>query len=396
MKVLVTGARGFVGSNLCQSLKAIRDGKDRRERYQSLLPLTVWEYDLSSTPEQLDEWCAQADFIFNLAGVNRPENDEEFMKGNFGFASTLLDTLEAHNNACPVMLSSSVQASLEGRYAGSEYGKSKLAGEQLFQEYSQRTGAPVLIYRFPNLYGKWCRPNYNSAVATFCNNIANGLPIQVNDPSVELDLLYIDDLVTEMLDALLGNETRAADGYCYANPVDHASLGRIVELIESFKRAAVSCELPSCSEGSFEKKLYATYESYLEPQNACYALDAKSDNRGSFSEFIRTKDSGQVSINVSKPGMTKGNHWHHTKWEKFLVVSGKALVKTRRVGTDVGGNPYPTNEYLVSDEKLEVIDMVPGHTHSITNVSEDEDLVTVIWANEPFDPDNPDTFYEEV
>lgn len=396
MKVLVTGARGFVGSNLCQSLKAIRDGKDRRERYQELLPLTISEYDLSSTPEQLDEWCAEADFVFNLAGVNRPENDEEFMKGNFGFASTLLDTLEAHNNACPVMLSSSVQASLEGRYAGSEYGKSKLAGERLFQEYSQRTGAPVLIYRFPNLYGKWCRPNYNSAVATFCNNIANDLPIQVNDPAVELDLLYIDDLVAEMLEALLGNENQAEDGYCYANPVDHASLGRIVELIESFKRATASCELPSCSEGSFEKKLYATYESYLEPQNACYALDTKSDERGSFSEFIRTEGNGQVSINVSKPGMTKGNHWHHTKWEKFLVVSGKALVKTRRVGIDADGNPYPTNEYLVSDEKLEVIDMVPGHTHSITNASEDEDLVTVIWANEPFDPGNPDTFYEEV
>lgn len=396
MKVLVTGARGFVGSNLCQSLKAIRDGKDRRERYQELLPLTIWEYDLSGTPEQLDEWCAGTDFVFNLAGVNRPENDEEFMKGNFGFASTLLDTLEAHGNTCPVMLSSSVQASLEGRYAGSEYGRSKLAGERLFQEYSQRTGAPVLIYRFPNLYGKWCRPNYNSAVATFCNNIANNLPIQVNDPLVELDLLYIDDLVTEMLEALLGNENRAEDGYCYANPVDHASLGRIVELIESFKKAATSYGLPSCAEGSFEKKLCATYESYLEPQNACYALDTKSDERGSFSEFIRTKDSGQVSINVSKPGMIKGNHWHHTKWEKFLVVSGKALVKTRRIGADADGNPYPTNEYLVSDEKFEVIDMVPGHTHSITNVSDDEDLVTVIWANEPFDPGNPDTFYEEV
>ena len=396
MKVLVTGARGFVGSNLCQSLKAIRDGKDRRERYQGLLPLTVWEYDLSSTPEQLDEWCAEADFVFNLAGVNRPENDDEFMKGNFGFASTLLDTLEAHNNACSVMLSSSVQASLEGRYAGSEYGKSKLAGEQLFQEYSQRTGAPVLIYRFPNLYGKWCRPNYTSAVATFCNNIANDLPIQVNDPAVELDLLYIDDLVAEMLEALLGNENRAEDGYCYANPVDHVSLGRIVELIESFKRAAAGCGLPSCSEGSFEKKLYATYESYLEPQNACYALDMKSDERGSFSEFIRTKDNGQVSINVSKPGMTKGNHWHHTKWEKFLVVFGEALVKTRRVGIDASGNPYPVNEYLVSGEKLEVIDMIPGYTHSITNVSGKDDLVTVIWANELFDPDNPDTFFEEV
>lgn len=396
MKVLVTGARGFVGSNLCQSLKAIRDGKDRRERYQGLLPLTVWEYDLSSTPEQLDEWCAQADFVFNLAGVNRPENDEDFMRGNFGFASTLLDTLEAHGNTCPVMLSSSVQASLEGRYAGSEYGKSKLAGERLFQEYSQRTGTPVLIYRFPNLYGKWCRPNYNSAVATFCNNIANGLPIQVNDPSVELDLLYIDDLVTEMLDALLGNESRAADGYCYANPVDHVSLGRIVELIESFKKAAEYFEVPSCPEGSFEKKLYTTYESYLEPQNACYALDTKADARGSFSEFLRTEDNGQVSINVSKPGMIKGNHWHHSKWEKFLVVSGKALVKTRRVGMDADGKPYPTNEYFVSDEKHEVIDVVPGYTHSITNVSEDEDLVTVIWANEPFDPDNPDTFFEEV
>ena len=396
MKVLVTGARGFVGSNLCQSLKAIRDGKDRRERYQELLPLTIWEYDLSSTPEQLDEWCAEADFVFNLAGVNRPENDDEFMKGNFGFASTLLDTLEAHNNACPVMLSSSIQASLEGRYAGSEYGKSKLAGERLFQEYSQRTGAPVLIYRFPNLYGKWCRPNYNSAVATFCNNIANNLPIQVNDPAVELDLLYIDDLVAEMLEALLGNENRAEDGFCYANPIDHASLGHIVELIESFNRANASFEIPECPEDSFEKKLYATYESYLEPQNALHGLETKTDERGSFSEFIRTENDGQVSINISKPGMTKGNHWHHTKWEKFLVVSGRALVKTRRVGVDASGNYYPVNEYLVSGEKLEVIDMIPGYTHSITNVSEKDDLVTVIWANELFDPDNPDTFFEEV
>lgn len=396
MKVLVTGASGFVGSNLCQSLGAIRDGKDQRARYQDLLPLTIWEYDLSNTPEELDEWCAQADFVFNLAGVNRPDNDEEFMKGNFGFASTLLDALEAHGNTCPVMLSSSVQASLEGRYAGSEYGRSKLAGERLFQEYSQRTGAPVLIYRFPNLYGKWCRPNYNSAVATFCNNIANGLPIHVNDPSVELDLLYVDDLVAEMLEALLGNENRAEDGYCYANPVDHASLGRIVELIESFKEATASFEIPSCPDGSFEKKLFATYESYLEPRNACYRLDTKSDARGSFSEFLRTEGCGQVSINVSKPGMTKGNHWHHTKWEKFLVVSGEALVKTRRVGVDASGEPYPTNEYHVSGERLEVIDMIPGHTHSITNVSESEDLVMVIWANEPFDPQNPDTFFEEV
>ena len=389
MKVLVTGARGFVGSNLCQSLKAIRDGKDRRERYQGLLPLTVWEYDLSSTPKQLDEWCAEADFVFNLAGVNRPENDEEYMKGNFGFASTLLDTLEAHDNACPVMLSSSIQASLEGRYVGSEYGRSKLAGEKLFQKYSDRTGAPVLIYRFPNLYGKWCRPNYNSAVATFCNNIANGLPIQVNDPSVELDLLYIDDLVAEMLEALLGNENRADDGYCYANPVDHASLGYIVELIESFKKASANFEIPGCLEGSFEKKLYATYESYLEPQNAVYVLETKSDERGSFSEFIRTKGSGQVSINVSKPGMTKGNHWHHTKNEKFLVVSGKGVIRFR--------SPHEKEiiEYFVSGDKLEVVDIPTGYTHNIENIG-DTDLITVMWANEPFDPDKPDTYFLKV
>lgn len=396
MKILVTGAKGFVGKNLCKSLKNIRDGKDRRERYQSLLPLTVYEYDIDGTREELSLHCAEADFVFNLAGVNRPENPVDFMKGNLGFASELLELLEHHGNKCPVMLSSSAQASLEGRYAGSVYGESKLAGENLFREYSERTGAPVYIYRFPNLYGKWCRPNYNSAVATFCDAIANGREFHVNDPSVELELLYIDDLVACMLELLLGNVERDDSGICAAGPTDKVTLGRIVELLESFRAARANISLPDQTDGSFSKKLYATFLSYYDAGSLAYPLHANCDERGSFTEFLRTPDRGQVSINVSKPGVTKGNHWHHTKWEKFLVVSGKALIRLRKVGVDAEGNPYPVDEYHVSGDNPIVVEMAPGMTHSITNVSETDDLVTVMWANEAFDPAKPDTYFEEV
>lgn len=396
MKILVTGAKGFVGKNLCESLKGIRDGKDRRERYHSLLPLTVYEYDIDGTREELSLYCAEADFVFNLAGVNRPQNPEDFMKGNYGFASELLGLLEHHGNTCPVMLSSSAQASLEGRYAGSVYGESKLAGENLFREYSARDGAPVYIYRFPNLYGKWCRPNYNSAVATFCDAIANGREFHVNDPSVELELLYIDDLVSCMLELLLGNVERDESGICIARPTDKATLGQIVELLESFRDARENIFVPDQTDGNFSKKLYATFLSYYDAGSLAYPLHANCDERGSFTEFLRTPDRGQVSINVSKPGVTKGNHWHHTKWEKFLVVSGEALIRLRRVGVDEGGNPYPVDEYHVSGDSPTVVEMAPGMTHSITNVSETSDLVTVMWANEAFDPAKPDTYFEEV
>lgn len=395
MRVLVTGAKGFVGRNLCESLKNIRDGKDRRERYQALLPLEIYEYDLDSTHKQLDEWCASADFVFNLAGVNRPEDPAEFMAGNFGFASELLATLERHANTCPVMLASSAQASLQGRFAGSEYGKSKLAGEELFREYEMRTGARVLIYRFPNLYGKWCRPNYNSAVATFCHNIAHALPITVNDPSTELELLHIDDLVAEMLEALLGNETREGD-FCVAGPTDRATLGEIVGMLRGFNAERETLEVPDQSAGSFSKKLHATYLSYLDPSDLAYRLKPKEDARGSFTEFLRTSDRGQVSVNVSKPGVTKGNHWHHAKWEKFLVVSGEALIRLRKVGAGADGDRHPAVEYRVAGGDQRVVEMAPGYTHSITNLSDTHDLVTVMWASEPFDPESPDTFFEEV
>ena len=405
MRVLVTGARGFVGKTLCCALKNIRDGKDRREKYQGLLPLEVMEYDIDSTPEELDEYCSRADFVFNLAGVNRPKDQSEFMEGNFGFASTLLDALERHGNKCPVMLSSSAQASLSGRYAGSVYGESKLAGEGLFREYSERTGAPVLIYRFPNLYGKWCRPRYNSAVATFCDAIANGRPYTVNDPSVELELLYIDDLVDEMLGALLGEEHRCGydglertddDGFCYVPQTDVKSLGEIVYLLGTFRDTRARRDVPDLSDGSFSKKLYSTFLSYYEPGHFAYDLKPNVDARGSFTEFLRTPDRGQVSVNVSGPAVTKGNHWHMSKWEKFLVVSGTASIRLRRVGEDADGNPYPVDEYRVTDSDMRVVEMIPGYTHSITNLSDTEDLVTVMWANEPFDPENPDTYYEEV
>ena len=396
MRVLVTGAKGFVGRNLCESLKAIRDGKDRRERYQALLPLEIFEYDRDSSPEDLEAWCANADFVFNLAGVNRPEDPAEFMEGNFGFASELLGLLEAHGNRCPVMLASSAQASLEGRYAGSEYGKSKLAGEGLFRGYSERTGAKVLVYRFPNLYGKWCRPNYNSAVATFCHNMARGLPVRVDDPTVELELLHVDDLVSEMLEALLGNEARGEGGLCHAGPTDRATLGEIVALLESFRDSRATLEVPDQSEGSFSKKLHSTFLIYCWSDDLSYPLDPKSDERGSFAEFLRTPDRGQVSVNVSKPGVTKGNHWHHLKWERFLVVSGEASIRLRRVGLDESGEPFPVVEYRVSGERPEVVEMAPGFTHCIENLSADRDLVTLMWANEPFDPEAPDTYYEEV
>ena len=407
MKVLVTGAKGFVGKNLCEALKNIRDGKDRREKYQQLLPLTVYEYDCDGTQDELSSFCSAADFVFNLAGVNRPKDPSEFMEGNRGFGETLLDLLGHHDNKCPVMLSSSVQASLEGRYADSPYGKSKLAGEELFFDYEERTGAPVLVYRFPNLYGKWCRPRYNSAVATFCDAIANEREFTVNDPSVELELLYIDDLVTAMLDALVGEVRRCryvgakcvpdeAGRYCYAPGAQKATLGEIVRLLTSFRDARETLEIPNLAEGSFSKKLYSTFLSYYEPGRFAYDLAPNVDARGSFTEFLRTPERGQVSVNVSKPGITKGNHWHMSKWEKFLVVSGTASIKLRKVGRDAEGNPFPVDEYVVSGSDMRVVEMIPGYTHSITNLSDADDLVTIMWANEPFDPENPDTYFEEV
>lgn len=407
MKVLVTGAKGFVGRNLCEALKNIASGKDRREKYQNILPLTVYEYDRDGTQEELSFYCSAADFVFNLAGINRPKDPSEFMEGNMGFGETLLSLLEHHGNKCPVMLSSSVQASLEGRYADSPYGESKLAGEELLFDHEERTGAKALVYRFPNLYGKWCRPRYNSAVATFCDAIANGREFQVNDPSVELELLYIDDLVTAMLDALVGDVRRcryagaecvpAEDGrYCYAPGAQKASLGEIVSLLEGFRDAREELAVPNLKDASFSKKLYSTFLSYYEAGHFAYDLKPNVDARGSFTEFLRTPERGQVSVNVSKPGITKGNHWHMSKWEKFLVVSGTASIKLRKVGEDAEGNPYPIDEYMVCGEDMRVVEMIPGYTHSITNLSDADDLVTVMWANEPFDPENPDTYYEEV
>ena len=407
MRVLVTGAKGFVGRNLCEALRNIADGKDRREKYQSLLPLTVYEYDRDGSQEELSFYCSAADFVFNLAGINRPKDDSEFLEGNRGFGETLLGLLEHHGNRCPVMLSSSVQASLDGRYANSPYGESKLAGEELLFDYAERTGAPALVYRFPNLYGKWCRPRYNSAVATFCDAIANNREYTVNDPSVELELLYIDDLVAAMLDALVGEVHRCRyagaecvpcerGAYCYAPGAQRATLGEIVSMLKGFRDARETLAVPDLAEGSLSKKLYSTFLSYYEPGHFAYDLRPNVDARGSFTEFLRTPERGQVSVNVSKPGITKGNHWHMSKWEKFLVVSGKASIKLRKVGTDPDGNPYPVDEYVVTGGDMRVVEMIPGYTHSITNLSDTDDLVTVMWANEPFDPENPDTFYEEV
>ncbi len=399
MRVLVTGAKGFVGKNLCAQLNAIKDGKDRR--FPDLQIEEVFEYDIDSAPEELDRYCAEADFVFNLAGVNRPENPEDFKKGNFGFASTLLDTLKKHGNRCLVMLSSSIQATLIGRYAGHPYGESKKAGEELFFDYAKETGAKVLVYRFPNLFGKWCRPNYNSAVATFCNNIANDLPIQVNDPSVELELLYIDDLVDEMIAALQGKEHHCefdgveavgkTDGrYCYVPHTHKATLGQIVDLLNRFKAQPQTLVIPEIPEGSFAKALYSTYLSYLPKEKVAFPLKMNVDPRGSFTELVKSANVGQVSINISKPGITKGEHWHNTKWEFFIVVAGHGLIQQRRIGTN------EVIEFEVSGDKIEAVHMLPGYTHNIINLSDTEDLVTVMYCNECFDPNHPDTFFEKV
>lgn len=398
MKILVTGAKGFVGKNLCAQLNNIKDGNARNYPVQVD---EVLEYDMDSMPEELDRYCLEADFVFNLAGVNRPKDQKEFMEGNFGFASTLLDTLKKHGNTCPVMLSSSIQATLIGRYGQSDYGKSKLAGEELFFGYGNETGARVLVYRFPNLFGKWCRPNYNSAVATFCNNIANDLPIQVNDPAVELELLYIDDLVEEMIAALSGNEHHCefngvdtvlkGDGRYCAVPVSHkATLGQIVGLLNRFKSQPQTLIMPEIPANSFEKKLYSTYLSYLPADKVKFAMKMNVDQRGSFTELLRTANCGQVSVNISRPGITKGQHWHNTKWEFFIVVAGHGLIQLRKEGTDEVLN------YEVSGDKIEAVHMLPGYTHNIINLSDTADLVTVMWANEPFDPNHPDTYFDPV
>jgi len=400
MKILVTGAKGFVGKNLCAQLKNIRDGKARN---YGVTVSEIFEYDLDSTPEELDAWCAQADFVFNLAGVNRPQNQEEFMAGNFGFASTLLDMLKKHGNTCPVMLSSSIQATLAGRFGTSEYGKSKKAGEELFFDYSKETGAKVLVYRFPNLFGKWCRPNYNSAVATFCNAFANDLPYTVNDPSVELELLYIDDLVDEMISALKGEEHHCEfdevetvlreDGrYCAATVTHKVTLGEIVELLKSFADQPRTLMIPEIPAGSFAKKLYSTYLSYLPYEKAAFDLKMNVDERGSFTELVHTLNAGQVSINISKPGITKGQHWHNTKFEQFIVVAGHGLIQQRNLNDPEG----KVLEWEVSGDKIQAVHMLPGYTHNIVNLSDTEPLVTLMWANELFDPNRPDTYFEPV
>lgn len=397
MNILVTGAKGFVGKNLCAALKNIRDGKDKT---RSLKIDEIFEYDIDTEKSLLDGFCENSDFVFNLAGVNRPKETAEFMQGNFGFASELLDTLKKHNNKCPVMLSSSIQATLIGRY-DSDYGRSKKAGEDLFFKYSEETGAKVLVYRFPNLFGKWCRPNYNSAVATFCNNTANDLPIIVNDRNTELELLYIDDLVAEMLDALEKKEHHCEfDGintvitesgkYCAVPTTHKVTLGEIVDLLEQFKNQPKTLLMPEIQNNSFAKKLYSTYLSYLPKEKVSFPLKMNVDDRGSFTELLKTANCGQISVNISKPGITKGQHWHNSKWEFFIVVSGHGLIEERKIGSD------EVLRFEVTGEKIEAIHMLPGYTHNIINLSETEDLVTLMWANEQFDPNHPDTFYEEV
>ena len=423
MKILVTGAKGFVGKNLCAQLNNIKSGKAKC--YGDLTVSAVYEYDLDSTVEDLDKYCSDCDFVFNLAGVNRPQTPEEFMQGNFGFASLLLDTLKKHGNTCPVMISSSIQATLAGRFGNSEYGRSKKAGEELMFEYEKETGAKVLVYRFPNLFGKWCRPNYNSAVATFCNNIANDLPIQVNDRSVEMELLYIDDLVEEMIAALQGNEHRCDyDGidvvpfvissehsesrnlpnchseraqrveeshtYCYCPTTHKITLGEIVDLIHTFADQPKTLMIPEIPENSFAKKLYSTYLSYLPKEKVTFPLKMNVDDRGSFTELVHTLNCGQVSINISKPGITKGQHWHNTKWEFFIVVSGHGLIQQRRIDSDEVLN------FEVSGDKIEAVHMLPGYTHNIINLSDTENLVTVMYCNEIFNPNKPDTYFEPV
>ena len=399
MKILVTGAKGFVGKNLCAQLNNIKDGKARC--YGDLSVSEVYEYDLDSTSEDLDRWCRDCDFVFNLAGVNRPKNQEEFMQGNFGFASTLLDTLKKHGNRCPVMLSSSIQATLAGRFGTSEYGKSKKAGEELFFDYGRETGAKVLVYRFPNLYGKWCKPNYNSAVATFCHNIANGFPIQVNDPNVDMELLYIDDLVEEMICALKGEEhccefdgvetVMKADGrYCAAPLTHHVKLGEIVDMLYSFADMQKTLMIPEMPSESFAKRLFSTYLSYLPKEKAIFDLNMNTDERGSFTELVHTLNCGQVSVNISKPGITKGQHWHNTKWELFIVVAGHGLIQLRKEGTDEVLN------YEVSGDRIQSVIMLPGYTHNIINLSQTENLVTVMYCNETFDRERPDTYFDPV
>ena len=411
MKILVTGARGFVGRNLVENLKNIRDGKNRTR--PQLQIEEIFEYGRENTDEELDCFCAEADFVFNLAGVNRPKDPEEFRTGNFGFASLLLEKLEKHANTCPVMLSSSLQASLCGRFGSSEYGLSKRDGENLFFDYAARTGSSVYVYRFPNLAGKWVRPNYNSAVGTFCHNIAHDLPVTVNDPSVELELLFIDDLIDEMFDALEGHPHRCEypaagetidgtlfDGltpyatpqgrFCFA-PVTHkATLGEIVELLHSFHNQPQTLLMPAIAQGSFAYKLYSMYLSYLPKEKVAFDLKMNVDERGSFTELLKTADHGQFSVNISKPGITKGQHWHNTKWELFIVVSGHALIRERRIGSD------EVLEFEVSGERIQAVHMLPGYTHNIINLSETENLVTLMWANESFDPNHPDTFFEKV
>lgn len=399
MKILVTGAKGFVGKNLVANLRTIQDGKNKTR--PAITIDTVYEYDIDNTEEDLDKFCRDCDFVFNLAGVNRPKDPKEFREGNFGFASLLLKHLKTHKNPCPIMLSSSIQATLAGRFGDSEYGRSKRDGEELFFDYAKETGAKVLVYRFPNLVGKWVRPNYNSAVGTFCNNIANDLPITVNDPNVELEMLFIDDLVTEMFDALEGKEHHCEfDGvetvlcengrYCAA-PVTHkATLGYIVECLQTFHDQPKTLRMPAIPAGSFEKKLYSMYLSYLPKEKVSFPLKMNTDARGSFTELLKTADHGQFSVNISKPGITKGQHWHNGKWEFFIVVSGHGLIEERKIGTD------EVLKFEVSGEKIEAVHMLPGYTHNIINLSDTEDLVTVMWANEEFDPAAPDTFFEEV
>ena len=399
MNILITGAAGFVGKNLAAALHCLQNGTDRTRPNLSVDRLYL--YDKDSPAEILEEGCRNADFVFNLAGVNRPQDSREFLEGNFGFASTLLDTLKKYHNTCPVMLSSSIQATLIGRYAGGDYGKSKKAGEDLFFRYAQETGAPVLVYRFPNLFGKWCRPNYNSVVATFCYNYAHDLPIQVNDPTVRLEMLYIDDLVTEMLDALEGKAHACefegltpvfrADGTFYAAPVTHSvTLGEIVALLDAFRAQPQTLKMPEIPAGSFAKKLYSTYLSYLPAEKAIFTPKTNVDVRGSFTELLKTENCGQFSVNISKPGITKGQHWHNTKWEFFIVVSGHGLIQQRKIGTEEILN------FEVSGAEIQAVHMLPGYTHNIINLSEREDLVTLMWANECFDPEKPDTFFEPV
>ena len=413
MKILVTGAKGFVGKNLCANLRNIQEGKDRR--FPELSIEDIFEYDLGNTHEQLDSWCADCDFVFNLAGVNRPQNQEEFMQGNFGFASTLLDTLKKYHNTCPVMLSSSQQASLTGRFGNSEYGRSKKAGEDLFLQYGKETGARILIYRFPNLFGKWCRPNYNSAVTTFCNAFANDLPYTVNDPSVELELLYIDDLVDEMIAGLQGKEHRCEfDGltviptesktsaishqpsaigrYCYVPTTHRETLGEIVELLKQFAEQPKTLMIPEIGEGTFAKKLYSTYLSYLPKEKVAFPLRMNVDERGSFTELLHTHTAGQVSINISKPGIIKGQHWHNTKFEQFIVVKGHGLIQQRNLNDPEG----KVLEWEVSGDKIKAVHMLPGYSHNIINLSDVDDLVTVMYCNEVFNPSKPDTFFEPV